>query len=126
MSTPDPTLTEATVSFHTNTDDKNDDTHVTITVRQRDGIIAARIDDDFGVFRDQNNNGPFNLVVINAAPKSELRSGNVTIRVDPSNDDVWKFNVFLDLIFSDGSHLSAEAEGLEVSEQRQQLSFGIA
>ena len=122
----DPTLVGATISFHTNDDDKDNDTHVTVTVRQRDGIIAARIDDDFGVFHDHEDNGPFDLKIINAVAKSELRTGNITLRIDPNGNDTWRFNFFADLIFSDDSHLSAEADGLDLAQDRQQQSFGIA
>jgi hypothetical protein len=122
----EPTLTEATVSFHTNDDDKDNDTHVTVTVRQSDGVIAARTDDDFGHFNDHSDNGPFNLEVVNPSPKSALRSGNVTIRIDPNGDDEWHFNFFANLIFSDGSHLSCEADGLTLDQDRQQQVFGIA
>src|SRR5262249_31220692 len=106
----DPTLTAATVSFHTDDENKDNDTHVTVTVRQREGYIAVRIDSDLRKFSDNSESGPFNLVVLNAARKSELRpGGNVTVRVDPKGNDVWQFNFFVDLIFSDESHLSCEA-----------------
>jgi hypothetical protein len=121
----EPTLIGATVSFHTFNDDKNADTHLTVTVRQRDDIISARVDDDFGVFHNNEDNGPFALKVINASPKSELQTGNVTIRIDPSDRDTWRFNFFADLIFSDASHLTAQADGIDLAQDRQQQSFGI-
>jgi hypothetical protein len=120
-----PTLTGAQVSFHTNDEDKDDDTHVTVTVRQRDGTIAARIDDDFGHFNDHSDNGPYGLLILNPADKSDLTQGNVTIRVDPNGDDTWRFNFFLDLIFADGSHLNTEANNLELNENRQQQTFAV-
>jgi hypothetical protein len=120
-----PTLTEAQVSFHTNDEDKDDDTHVTVTIRQRDGTIAARIDDDFGHFNDHSNNGPFGLLILNPAEKAELNQGNVTVRIDPNGNDTWRFNFFVDLAFSDGSHLNAEANNLELTQDRQQQAFAV-
>lgn len=119
------TLVGAQVTFHTNDEDKDDDTHVTVTVRGADNTIAARIDDDFGVFHDHNNNGPFGLLVVNPTTKDALTRGNVTVRIDPNGNDTWRFNFFLDLLFSDGSHLNSEAEGLELKEDRQQQTFGL-
>jgi hypothetical protein len=120
-----PTLTGAQITFHTNNEDKDDDTHVTVTVRAADGTIAARIDDDFGHFNDHSTNGPFGMLVVNPAVKDLLTRGNVTLRVDPNGNDTWRFNFFLDLAFSDGTHLNTEADGLELTQDRQQQSFAV-
>lgn len=119
-------LVASNVFFHTNNEDKDFDTHVTVTVRQADGIVAARISNDFGHFNDHNDSGPFNLIIRNPSDKEALRSGNTTIRIDPNGNDTWRFNFDLDLVFSDGTHLSSHADGLELSQDRQQQSFGIA
>jgi hypothetical protein len=119
-------LSAASIKFHTDDDDKDADTHVTVEVRDEGGTIAARIDDDFGLFTDQSDNGPFDLELMNKSSKESLRSGTVEIRVDPKGDDVWKFNYFLDLMFDDGSHLTSEASGLRLSDQQQEQEFAIA
>lgn len=126
MASPEPTLLAANIKFHTNDDDKNEDTHLTIVVHDEEGNIAARIDDDFGLFKDQSDSGPFDLELLNKAQKAKLRSGTVEIRIDPENTDVWKFNYFLDLLFTDESHLTSEAQGLRLSEVDKQQQFAIA
>jgi hypothetical protein len=118
-------LTQAQVFFHTNDEDKDNDTHLTVTVRASDGTIAARIDNDFGVFRDHSDHGPFGLTIINPDFKEKLRGGNVVIRIDPNGHDTWRFNFLVDLTFSDGSHLNLGADGLELTQNRQQQAFGI-
>jgi hypothetical protein len=94
-------------------------------VRGGDGTIAARIDDDFGVFHDHSTHGPFGLLVVNPTTKDSLTRGNVIVRIDPSGNDTWRFNFFLDLAFSDGSHINTEADGLELTDERQQQAFGL-
>lgn len=119
-------LRNAQVTFHTLDDDKDHDTHVTITVRNRDGIIVARIDNDFGHFTDRSDNGPFALMIINQASKTTLESGGTTtIRVDPNGNDTWRFNFELDLMFSDSSRLTSDANGLELNDERQQQTFAV-
>ncbi|TQF02607.1 hypothetical protein E6W39_10445 [Kitasatospora acidiphila] len=119
-------LTEATVSFHTNDENKDHDTNVTVEVRDRNGQMAARVSDTFGAFNDHTNNGPYNLSILNHASKDDLQGGNVLLRVDPVGDDTWRFNLFVDLLFADGSHLTATADGLEVNEEsEQQQTFGL-
>jgi hypothetical protein len=120
------TLIAARIFFHTNDDDKDRDTHVTVTVREINGIIAARVDSDFALFDDFSDAGPFSLAITDPGTVTELRGGIVTIRIDPNGDDSWRFNFFLDLLFSNGSHLSSDAAGLELTNNRVQSSFGIA
>ena len=124
--TQEPTLIVCQLTFHTNTAGKNSDTHVTVTVRTKNGIIAARIDNDFGLFTENSENGPYDLEIINQAHKNELMGGSTTIRIDPSGNNIWQFNFFLDLIFPDDSHLSCEATNIELDQKRQQATFGIS
>ncbi|WP_157131192.1 hypothetical protein [Burkholderia pseudomallei] len=120
-----PLLRNASISFHTNGDDKDSDTHVTVTVRDRNNVIAARIDSDFGHFDDNSDNGPFGLVIRNQSSNSDLQSGSVALRIDPNGHDTWKFNFYLDLWFDDGSHLSGEADGLVLTQDNRDASFGL-
>jgi hypothetical protein len=54
-----PTLVNAAISFHTNDEDKDDDTHVTVRVTDENNVIAAEIDNDFGHFDDNSDSGPY-------------------------------------------------------------------
>jgi hypothetical protein len=126
MPDPNAVLKGATVSFHTNDDDKDPDTNVTVTVRQADGTIDAHISDPFGHFPDQSDSGPFNLELFNPGTRGELQGGNVTLRIDPAGNDTWRFNALVDLLFSDGSHLNTAADGLELTDEHQQQAFGLA
>lgn len=119
-----PTLTNARVKFHTNDNDKDHDTHVTITVRDSDGVIAAQVSNDFGHFVDNSDNGPFALSVINPSTKDSLERGTVTIRIDPNGHDEWHFNFLVTLYFSDGTSFSAGADGLNLDHNRRQQEFG--
>jgi hypothetical protein len=120
-----PTLINVRISFHTNNEDKDHDTHVTVTVRDSDGVVAARVSNDFGHLGDNSDAGPFALSVTNPSTKESLQRGKVTIRIDPNGHDTWRFNFFLELTFSDGSRFSAGADGLALSQDRRQQEFGI-
>src|SRR5690349_4560434 len=118
-------LTNATIRFHTNNEDKDSDTHVTVVVVDSDNIVAARIDNDFGHFDDNSDNGPFGLIVQNPSSQDRLQAGRVAIRIDPNGHDTWRFNFFLDLLLNDGSHLSGGADGIELNQDRKEQSFGL-
>jgi hypothetical protein len=120
----DPTLTSASITFHTNDDDKDDDTIVYVSV-QKGTTVAADITDRFGHFNNNSDSGPFDLLMKNSLTREQLRTGNVTLAITPNGNDTWRFNFFLDLRFSDGSHLIAKANGLQMTEIFQQLWFGL-
>jgi len=120
-------LTGAWISFYTNNEDKDSDSHVTVQVFKNDGDLAAQTDNDFGHFDDHSNNGPYNLEVLNNAPiKSALAGGKVLIRMDPNGHDTWRFNFTLRLRFSDGSSRNVAANNLELTQNRRQQYFGIS
>lgn len=119
------TLTNCNINFHTNNDDKDNDTLVTVTVHDANNVVAARVSNDFGHFDDNSDAGPFALAVQHRSAKADLQRGKVTIRIDPNGHDTWRFNFFLDLLFSDGSHLSGGANGLELNQDQREQSFGL-
>jgi hypothetical protein len=127
----DPTLTGATITFQTNDDDKNDDTGIVVDVDAplpRGKTVVAQITGQFGTFGNNSEAGPFALpVLVPGVTRDRLKKGSVTIGIStlPGNDDTWRFNFLLDLIFSDGAHLLARATGIELTQNSQPQSFGI-
>jgi hypothetical protein len=121
-----PTLTGASIEFHTNDDDKNHDTVVEVTVLAGNEIWAAHIKDRFGHFGDHSDTGPFDLVVLGPITRDQLKTGSVFIQIFIPDEDTWRFNFFLDLRFSDGSHLIARANRLQMgTHEHSDVRFGI-
>ncbi len=120
----DPTLVNANITFHTNDEDKDDDTVVYVSV-QKGTTVAAQITDRFQHFNDHSDAGPFDLEIVTPLTRDELKTGNMTIAITPNGNDTWRFNFFLDLRFSDGSHLFARASRLQMTEIFNQYYFGI-
>ena len=118
-------LTRASVTFHTNDEDKDDDSRVEVTVRLMDQTVVASIADEFGHFDDDSDAGPFDLLITQAATRRALKTGSVAVKIEPHGRDTWRFNFFLDLLFDDGAHLIAWANGLEVTQSHREQSFGI-
>ena len=119
-------LANANIKFHTTNDDKDDDTHVTIEVKDFNGVVSSRADNDFGHFDDNSDSGPFSIQVLNASSKSDCQRGSVRIHIDPNGHDTWHFNFFLTLVFSDGSILSGGADGLSIDQDRKEQIFGLS
>ena len=120
----EPTLVNANITFHTNDDDKNHDTLVFVSVQSGETVVA-QIEDRFQKFGDHSDAGPFDLLVVNPLARSLLKTGKMTIRITPNGSDTWRFNFFLDLRFSDGSHLFARASRLQLTETFSGQTFGI-
>src|SRR5215475_13927679 len=64
---PDPLLTRASVTFHTNDDDKDNDTLVEVEVRLSDQTVVAKLSDHLGHFPDHSDAGPFVLLMVHPA-----------------------------------------------------------
>jgi len=128
----DPTLTGATITFQTNDDDKNDDTSILVDIDAllpRGRTVVAQITGLFGNFSNNSETGPFALpVLITGVTRDQFKGGSVTISISVYSkygDDTWRFNFLVDLIFSDGAHLLARANGIELTQDSPSQSFGI-
>ena len=121
----DAVLNRASVTFHTNDEDKDNDTWVDVVVKLIDGSEVTSIGDQFAHFGDNSDAGPFDLIPIKSATRGQLKTGSVTVTISPNGNDTWRMNFFVDLLFEDGAHLFARANGLELTESRKSQSFGI-
>ncbi len=99
----DPVLTSATASFHTNGDDKNADTALTISVEKGPNEYAIVDGINGQTFNDHSDNGPFELKPEGTVHKSALQNATTTLKIVTHGDDTWQFNYFLTLEYSDGS-----------------------
>ena len=133
---PDPLLTRASVIFHTNDEDKDSDTFVDVEVLLSDQrTVVAKLSDYLGHFDDNSNDGPFVLLMVQPVPRSQLRTGSVKIGAQNTgtfppfgHGDTWRFNFVVDLLFEDGAHLLARANGVQLKSfggVAVQQSFGI-
>jgi hypothetical protein len=120
-----PTLVGANITFHTNDEDKDNDTLVSVSVQTSTATVAAQIEDVFQHFGDHSDAGPYDLLLVNQLTRDQLKTGNMTIGITPNGNDTWRFNFFLDLRFSDGSHLFARASRLQLTENFNGQNFGI-
>jgi hypothetical protein len=122
---PDPTLTRASISLHTNDDDKNDESRVDVRLLVEEGrTLVAKLSGFFGQVDDHSDIGPFTLVMFEPVGRNKLKNGHVEILLShphpqsgpviPS-DDIWRFSFFLDLFFADGGHLFAKANDVALS-----------
>jgi len=119
-------LAEASITFHTNDDDKDGDSHVTITVTDGQRNIAAQFDSDFGGFADNSDHGPYQLAIFNPSTRSAIQAGTVKIRLDPNGHDTWHFNWDLTFVFSDKSRVLAEASGCSLSQKDREKTWNVA
>jgi hypothetical protein len=118
-------LTRASITFQTNDEDKDVDTLLDVTVALIDGHAVAQVSDFFGTFHDNQEDGPYDLELVDPRTRGEMKGGNVTLKITPQGNDTWRFNFFIDLLFDDGAHLIASARGLELSDSQREQSFGV-
>ena len=118
-------LKNCSIKFYTKGSGKGAETPVTITVRDENEVVAAFARDDFGPFDEHSESGLFDMDVINASEKADIRRGSIAIRVDPAPQGVWRFNFFAFLNFSDGTRLAGREVGIELNHDRNEQVFGL-
>jgi hypothetical protein len=125
-----PMLARASVTFHTNDDDKDHDTAVGVYVVLRDELIAY-ISDEFGQFPDHSDSGPYTLLLVHRLPRHAIRQAKVVVGLDrvveslAGRGDTWRFNFVLDFLFEDGSHQLSKASRLELSTWNREHEFAV-
>ncbi|NEN83496.1 hypothetical protein [Paenibacillus elgii] len=108
-------LKTAEVRFHTNDDDKDDDTKLSITIEKGHDQFA-KIEGIEGHFPDHSENGPFGLEVQGVISKEQLQGATTTVKIIAVGNDTWKFNCFLELGYDDGSRQKWEWFGIKLNE----------
>jgi hypothetical protein len=131
----DPTLTSAQVTFQTDTDNKGEDSIIEVIVRDVSDSQVARASGSYGKFDNFSTNGPFSLEVLNQVPRSSLKpGGSILLNFTPRNqddagnddhNDNWAFNCYVDLVFSDASHVSVSEDGLKMGPKMTQATMGL-
>ena len=118
-------LKDCIIKFYTKGAGKSAETPVTITVRDDNEVVTAFTCIDFGPFEEHSESGPFDLAVMNASEKADLRRGSIAIRLDTKSQGNWRFNFFTFLTFSDGTRLAGREVGIELNHDRSELIFGF-
>jgi hypothetical protein len=118
-------LKNCSIKFYTNGAGKSAEIPITITVRDDNEAVAAFTCNDFGPFDEHSESGPFDLAIIKASEKADLRRGSIAIRMDPTEQGIWRFNFFTFLMFSDGTRLAGREVGIELNHDRNEQIFGF-
>jgi len=134
----EPTLQSALITFQTGLDNKEEASIIEVVVRNRRNQIVARASDSYGEFKNFSTHGPFNLDILEQAPLSDLTPGGAVwltftpqashsvgpVTNDDDNDN-WNFNFYIDMVFSDESHLAISENGLRMGPKLNQRTMGL-
>lgn len=130
-----PTLESALITFQTGNDNKEPASIIEVVVRNRRNEMVARASDSYGEFKNFSTHGPFSLDILTEAARGSLTPGGAVwltftpqhtdgLGNDDDNDN-WKFNFYIDMVFSDGSHLAISENGLEMGPKLTQRTMGL-
>src|SRR5262249_48182959 len=117
-------LTGAVARFHTNGDDKDWDTKLTITIEKGPDQFA-KVQDIVGGFPDPSDTGPFGLQIQGVNSKADLRDATTTLQIVAVGNDTWQFNYFLELTYSDGSVQEFRWFSNQLTEQHNFKTFPL-
>jgi hypothetical protein len=77
-------------------------------------------------FADNTHNGPFGLNMQGSILRSVLTGATTTLTIFPNGNDTWRFNYFLELVFSDSARQGWFWLNNELTEERNTLTFQLA
>ena len=118
-------IKEASVSFHTVDGDKNNDTWVTTQIVCDGKSIAGR-SEPYGRFSKESSNGPFQLPLIETTAIDRFSSNcSLSIHINPSSRDVWRFDSNLDISFADKSHKTFKWENIQLDHNKWKIEFPL-
>lgn len=114
-----PVLLLAQITFQTYDECKDHDTHVDTGVYDLSyagGVPnVAHASSDYYHFDNNTINGPFPMTV-SPVPKDKLSPATFTIKITPNGDDTWHVSCYLDLTFTDGSHITFDSGRMSLDE----------
>lgn len=132
---PHATLESALITFQTGNDNKEPASIIEVVVRNRRNEMVARASDSYGEFKNFSTHGPFSLDILAEVARGDLAPGGaVWLTFTPQHSDLvgndddndnWKFNFYIDIVFSDGSHLAVSENGLEMGPKNTQRTMGL-
>jgi hypothetical protein len=117
-------LTAASARFHTNNDDKDGDTVLSIYVDGPMGRVA-QVEGIQGHFDDNSDNGPFALTIVRPIARFEIPVCRTRVHIDPNGHDTWRFNYEIDLIFDDAPPAAKNWNGLALDQNSRDFSDGL-
>ncbi len=129
-------VSKVEVKFHTNDDDKDRDTKLTTDFMCHDSVFASsnikppvRIYGGFNSYSDSfsdNQDTPWIEVGVGTTvAKAEIHGCKTKIRIDPKGHDTWKFNYWVRLWYSDGSHDEYHYDGHALSQDVRENTFAL-
>lgn len=118
----EPTLTSAVVSFKTRNDNKDDDSKLDIWMELSSRGTFAKKLKIYGEF-DDNSYQSFPLIINEQIKKSQVRGSYTKLFLSPNGNDTWKFNIYINLTFTDGTSYSYTYNTESLSQEVRQKSY---
>jgi hypothetical protein len=117
-------LISGSARFHTNDDDKDGDTVLSIYVDGPMGRVA-QVEGIQGHFDNNSDNGPFMLTVVRPISRGDLPACRTRVHIDPNGHDTWRFNYEIDLQFDDAPAFAKNWTGLALDQDNRDFSDGL-
>ena len=119
-------LTDAQILFHTNDDDKDQDTVLEASLICGNQQIARIEPITNERFEDGSDKGPYSFSPLRIKyPRSRISVCALRIRIGPKGHDNWRFNATLTLTFSGGEQQTSSYDDIKLSQDNRGMSFPI-
>lgn len=131
-----PHVTALYVQFHTNDDDKDQDTVLTVSFATRGKVWASFHPPDTGIwvdsygqtgddYSDGKTGPPYPVPLTGLVLKADLHQSTTTVRIDPNGHDTWRFDYNVVAHYSDGTQEQFKFWGHALSQNVRENTFAL-
>ncbi len=133
-----PTVKAIEVQFHTNDDDKDGDTALSVSFSHNNSVFAGTSPGDDpgnllygwnGVhstdFEDNATTPWSSIPILSPVQKDLIHQCTTTVRIDPNGNDTWRFNYWVRLHYTDGTMDEYHYNGHALSEKVRENTFPL-
>ena len=120
------TLSNASVTFMTRDDGKDEDSSIAVQLLEDDARLSAEgtlVNVDFD---DKSVSAPLNLTVTRAIQATDLDDTRVRLRFTPDGRDTWTFDMRMTLRLSDGTERQYFWSGLRLDESMPERTLPLS
>jgi hypothetical protein len=119
-----PRIKDLTVDFDTNDDDKDDDTYLSVSINGNGKTYATYTQNGKNKYDDHSHHTE-RLTSNDVLFIRDLPSAKISIHIQPTRHDTWKFNYHLHGTTTDGRNYISGRDGITLNQDNRDLSDSL-
>ena len=120
---PNAVLSGVVVRFDTTSDDKDDDTVLSVALKNKSGTVVAKAGGITGHWDNNSTNFVTLFITLQSTRKQLDGTSSLEVHIEPNGNDTWAFNCIVIVSFSDGIQTQATFNDHWLSQDNKTNSY---